>query len=95
MFTQNNTEDDKQNNEFAEKTNTFLSNSKKLTGKRFICLKKIIEDFIQRTDDQQIAIPDFEIGNDFIEIELPPGVFELVDINNAIKQTKWIWLRIG
>ena len=35
----------------------------------------------------QINLPPFEIiENDFFEIYLTPGVYELVDINNAIKQ---------
>ena len=35
----------------------------------------------------QINLPPFDIvENDFFEIYLTPGVYELVDINNAIKQ---------
>ena len=34
----------------------------------------------------QISLPPFEIiENDFFGIELAPGVYELVDVNNAIK----------
>ena len=31
-------------------------------------------------------IPEFGIENDFLEIELKPGVNDLVDINDTIKQ---------
>ena len=34
-----------------------------------------------------LNMPSFEIEQDYNEIELPPGVYELVDINTAIKQT--------
>ena len=34
----------------------------------------------------QINLPFEIIENDFFGIELTPGVYELVDINNAIKQ---------
>ena len=33
-----------------------------------------------------VTIPNFEIENGFIEIPLTPGVYELIEINNAIKQ---------
>ena len=33
-----------------------------------------------------LNMPRFEIEPDYIEIELPPGVSDLVDINNAINQ---------
>ena len=34
-----------------------------------------------------LNIPSFEIiENDFFEIQLTPGAYELVDINNAFKQ---------
>ena len=33
-----------------------------------------------------ITIPNFEIENEFIDIQLPPGVYELIEINNTIKQ---------
>ena len=33
-----------------------------------------------------IIIPEFGIENYFVEIELPPGVYELVDINRILKQ---------
>ena len=65
---------------------------KKLTRKDFNQLKKIINQInldtegALRKDQQLINIPEFGIENDFFEIELPPGVYELVDINNTIKQ---------
>ena len=80
------TEDDEEYNEFVEKTNTFISNSKKLTGKDFNHLQILIEDFNQRQGDQQMTIAAFDIEMDFIEMELPPGVYALDEINNAIKQ---------
>ena len=33
-----------------------------------------------------ITIPNFKIENEFIEIQLVPGVYELIEINNAIRQ---------
>ena len=33
-----------------------------------------------------ITIPNFEIENEFIDIKLVPGVYELIEINNTIKQ---------
>ena len=33
-----------------------------------------------------ITIPNFEIENEFIDINLVPGVYELIEINNTIKQ---------
>ena len=59
------------------------SKEKTLTRKDFDQLKKIIN---QNNKDKTIIIPEFGIENDFFEIELTPGVYELVDINNAIKQ---------
>ena len=32
------------------------------------------------------TIPNFEIENEFIEIQLVPGVYELIEINIVIKQ---------
>ena len=37
-------------------------------------------------DKNNITIPEFGIENNIFEIELSPRVYELVDINNAIKQ---------
>ena len=33
-----------------------------------------------------ITIRNFEIENEFIEIQLVPGVYELIEINNAFKR---------
>ena len=73
-----------------EKINTFMvdsySKNKKLTRKDFDQLKKIIIQINQNIKDKTIIIPEFGIENDFVEIELPPGVYELVDINKIMKQ---------
>ena len=39
-------------------------------------------------DKNNITIPEFGIENDIFEIELTPRVYELVDINNTIKQRR-------
>ena len=74
----------------VEKINTFMvdsySKNKKLTRKDFDQLKKIIIQIDQNIKDKTIIIPEFGIENDFVEIELPPGVYELVDINKIMKQ---------
>ena len=73
-----------------EKINTFIvdsySKNKKLIKKDFDHLKKIINQIDQNIKDKTIIIPEFGIENDFVEIELPPGVYELVDINRIMKQ---------
>ena len=33
-----------------------------------------------------ITIPNFEIENEFVDIQLSPGVYELIERNNTIKQ---------
>ena len=73
-----------------KKINTFMvdsySENKKLTKKDIDQLKKIINQINQTGKDKTtIIIPEFGIENDFVEIELPPGVYELVDINRIIK----------
>ena len=73
------------------KINNFVvdihSKNKKLTRKNFDFLKKIIDqNNLDTKDKDNINIPEFGIENAFFEIELPPGVFELVDINRIIKQ---------
>ena len=74
----------------VEKINTCMvdsySKNKKLTRKDFDQLKKIINQINQNIKDKTIIIPEFGIENDFVEIELPPGVYELVDINRIMKQ---------
>ena len=74
----------------VEKINTVMvdsySKNKKLTRKDFDKLKKIINQINQNIKDKTIVIPEFGIENDFVEIELTPGVYELVDINRIMKQ---------
>ena len=73
-----------------EKNNNFIvdshSKNKKLIKKDFDQLKKLINQINQNIKDKTINIPEFGIENDFVEIELPPGVYELVDINIIKKQ---------
>ena len=73
-----------------EKINTFIvdsySENKKLIKKDFDQLKKIIIQIYQNIKDKTIIIPEFGIENDFVKIDLPPGVYELVDINRLLKQ---------
>ena len=74
-----------------EKINNFIvdsySKNKKLIKKDFDQLKKIIIQINQNIKDKTtIIIPEFGIENDFVEIELPPGVYELVDMNRILKQ---------
>ena len=81
-------------NEYVEKTIRFITNrhskNKKLTRKDFDESQKIVEAFNQHSTnkDQQksITIPSFEIENNYFEMQLPSGVFELVEINKTIKQ---------
>ena len=73
-----------------EKINNFIvdsySKNKKLIKKDFDQLKKISIQINQNIKDKTIIIPEFGIENDFVEIELTPGVYELVDINKIVKQ---------
>ena len=76
-----------------EKPNIFsvdsYSKNKKPTKKDFNYLKKIIDQINKEPLDknqQLINVPEFGIQNDFFELELTPGVYELVHINNTIKQ---------
>ena len=73
-----------------EKINNFIvdsySKNKKLIKKDFDQLKKIIIQINQNIKDKTIIIPEFGIENDFVETELTPGVYELVDINKIMKQ---------
>ena len=82
--------------DFVEKANKFAtdrySKNKKLTGKDFDQLKKVVEAFNQQptNKDRQNSITNiayFEIENGFFQTQLPAEVYELVDINNTIKQT--------
>ena len=73
-----------------EKINNFIvdsySKNKKLIKKDFAQIRKKINQINQNNKDKTIIIPEFGIENDFVEIELPPGVYELVDINRIMKQ---------
>ena len=81
---------DMQSSSGIEKINNFFvdsySKNKKLIKKDFDQLKKIIIQINQNIKDKTIIIPEFGIENDFVEIELTPGVYELVDINKIMKQ---------
>ena len=70
-----------------------FSKKRNFIGKDFDYLKKTIDQInnidtkgASRFDKDIINLPEFGIENDFFEIELTPGVFELVDTNNTIKQ---------
>ena len=80
---------DMQSTSGIEKINNFIvdsySKNKKLIKKDFDQLKKIIIQNNQNIKDKTIIIPEFGIENDFVEIELTPGVYELVDINKIMK----------
>ena len=80
--------------EYVEKTIKFITNSysksKNLARKDFDQAQKVVEAFNQQSTnkDQQKStiIPSFENENNFFEVQLPSGVYELVDINKTIKQ---------
>ena len=76
--------------EFVEKVSTIITNSysgnNKLARKDFNDLKELVEANNQQYTKHPMTIPEFEVQDNSIEIELPPGVYELVDIKNAIKQ---------
>ena len=78
------TSDDK----FIENTKTLVTNSyskkEKVTRKDLNLLKELIEVF--NYPNQQIHIPDFEIGHYLFGIELLPVAYELFDINASIEQ---------
>ena len=67
-----------------EKINNLIvdsySKNRKLIKKGFDQLKKIFNQNNQNIKDKTIIFPEFGIENDFVEIELPPRVNELVDI---------------
>ena len=90
LYESYNLENQEAYNEFVEKVSTIITNSysenNKLAKKDFNDLKELVEANNQQHTKHPITIPEFEIQDDSIEIELPPGVYELVDINNAIKQ---------
>ena len=49
-------------------------------------IKKDFDYLKQINSNIAITIPNFEIENGFIEMQLVPGVYELSEINTAIKQ---------
>ena len=69
--------------EFIEKANIYLLTSYK---KKMKLPKKDFDYLKQMKSNIPITIPNFEIENEFIDIQLPPGVYELIKINNTIKQ---------
>ena len=81
---------DMQSTSGIEKIHNFIvdsySKNKKLIKKDFDQLKKIINQINQNNKDKTIIIPEFGIENDFVETELTPGVYELIDINRFMKQ---------
>ena len=90
LYESYNLENQEAYNEFVEKVSTIITNSysenNKLAKKDFNDLKELVEANNQQHTKHPITIPEFEIQDDSIEIEQTPGVYELVDINNAIKQ---------
>ena len=90
LYESYNLENQEAYNEFVEKVSTIITNSysenNKLAKKDFNDLKELVEANNQQHTKHPITIPEFEIQDDSIEIELTPGVYELVDINNAINQ---------
>ena len=75
--------------EFVEKVITILTSSysenNKIARKDFNDLMALFEAKNQQHTEHPKTIPEFEIQDDSIEIELPPGVYELGDISTAIK----------
>ena len=67
--------------EFIEKANIFLTTTYKKEGTS----KKNFEYLQQTKSNIAIIIPNLEIEKEFIEIQLVPGVYELIEITNAIK----------
>ena len=59
---------------------------KTITKTEYDYLMKIIDQFNQNIKDKPIFISGIGSVTDSIEIELPPGAYELVDINNTIQQ---------
>ena len=81
--------------EYVEKINKLMvdsySKNKKLSNFDSNELKKVIKDFYLKakfhtldTQQNSVNIPEFETV--YFEVQLPPGAYELVDINNTIKQ---------
>ena len=59
---------------------------KTITKTDYDYLMKIIDQINQNIKDKPIVISGNRSVTDSIEIELPPGAYELVDINNIIQQ---------
>ena len=59
---------------------------KTITKTDYDYLMKIIDQINQNIKDKPIVISGIGSVTDSIEIELPPGAYELVDINNTIQQ---------
>ena len=89
MYESYNLENQEAYYEIVKKVNTIIINSysenKKLARKNFIDKKELIEANNQQHTKHPITIPGFEIQDDFFEIELPPGVYELIDLYTAVK----------
>ena len=51
-------------------------------------LNKLIDQINQNIEDKTkiIVLDEYKIVTDCLEIEIPPGAYELIDINNAIQQ---------
>ena len=51
-------------------------------------LKIVIDQINQNIKDKTniIVLDEYRIVTDCLEIEIPPGAYELIDINNAIQQ---------
>ena len=89
MYESYNLENQEAYYEIVKKVNTIIINSysenKKLARKNFKDKKELIEANNQQHTKHPITIPGFEIQDDFFEIELPPGVYELIDLYTAVK----------
>ena len=82
-------------NDYVEKINKLMfdsySKDKKISRFDFYELKKIIKDFqleakFHNLDTQQNSINILEFETVYFDVQLPPGAYELVDINNTIRQ---------
>ena len=71
--------------DFVENVSNSYPENKKLARKVFNDIKELFDANNQQHTKHPRTIPEFEIQDDCIEIELPPGVYELVDINTAIR----------
>ena len=76
-------ETDKLYYELIEKANIFLTTSYK---KRRNFPKSFFDYLKQLNNNIPMTIPNFKIEDEFFHIQLLPGVYDLIEINNAIKQ---------